>query len=167
MISVVKSSKSFVLQCPPPPSCCESGQYAYDECGCCLKCAKAELQKCGGASDISGKCAEGLQCLKTCREYLSSPLLLSVRVITQIVSGSCRTVGTRGQPCIFPFIYRNETYRSCTSRDVESGQPWCATAVDSEGWVVDLAWGDCGQGCPGTGSKYQIFSQKIKFPSRI
>merc|ERR1719411_1111127 len=87
--------------CPPPPSCCESGQYAYDECGCCLKCAKAELQKCGGASDISGKCAEGLQCLKTCR--------------------SCRTVGTSGQPCIFPFIYRNVTYSRCISRDSDSG----------------------------------------------
>ena len=57
-----------ILQCPAPPSCCESGQYAYDECGCCLKCARAELQTCGGASDISGKCAGGLQCLKTCSE---------------------------------------------------------------------------------------------------
>ena len=28
------------LQCPEPPACCESGQYAFDECGCCLKCAK-------------------------------------------------------------------------------------------------------------------------------
>ena len=31
---------------------------------------QAELQTCGGASSISGKCAGGLQCLKTCREYL-------------------------------------------------------------------------------------------------
>ena len=53
-------------QCPAPPTCCESGQYALDECGCCLKCAKAELQTCGGANDISGRCASGLQCLKTC-----------------------------------------------------------------------------------------------------
>ena len=68
---ITNSLYLVLMQCPPPPSCCESGQYAYDECGCCLKCAKAELQKCGGASDISGKCAEDLQCLKTCREYLS------------------------------------------------------------------------------------------------
>ena len=63
-------NKSLItsLQCPAPPTCCESGQYAYDECGCCLKCAKAELQTCGGASDILGLCAQGLQCLKTCSE---------------------------------------------------------------------------------------------------
>ena len=56
----------FTFQCPSAPSCCESGQYTLDECGCCQKCAKAELQKCGGASDVLGRCAGGLQCLKTC-----------------------------------------------------------------------------------------------------
>ena len=56
-------------QCPAPPTCCESGQYTYDECGCCQKCAKAELQTCGGASGISGKCGSGLQCLKTCCKF--------------------------------------------------------------------------------------------------
>ena len=76
-------------------------------------------------------------------------------------------MGTSGQPCIFPFIYRNVTYSRCISRDSDSGQPWCATQLDGEGWVVDHAWGDCDQGCPGTGSKYQIFSLKIIFPSRI
>ena len=52
--------------CPPPPRCCESGYYAKDECGCCLTCAKAELQPCGGPNGAEGKCAPGLQCLKTC-----------------------------------------------------------------------------------------------------
>jgi len=117
-------------KCPEPPSCCESGQYALDECGCCMKCAKAELQTCGGASSISGKCAGGLQCLKTCLP--------------------CKTVGDRGLPCVFPFIYENTTYNSCTPRDSDNGQPWCATAVDEEGIVVDHAWGDCLDGCPGT-----------------
>ena len=54
------------FQCPPPPHCCESGQYAKDQCGCCLTCAKSELQPCGGPSGDHGKCASGLQCLKTC-----------------------------------------------------------------------------------------------------
>ena len=53
-------------KCPPPPHCCESGQYTFDECGCCMKCAKAELQSCGGPSGSGGKCAKGLACLKTC-----------------------------------------------------------------------------------------------------
>jgi len=95
-----------------------------------MKCAKAELQKCGGASDISGRCGEGLQCLKTCLP--------------------CRTVGDAGLPCIFPFIYQNTTYNKCTARDSDTGQPWCATSVDNTGHVIDYAWGDCAEGCPGT-----------------
>ncbi len=57
------------FQCPPPPHCCESGQYTHDECGCCLTCAKAELQPCGGPAGDHGKCAQGLGCLKTCSKY--------------------------------------------------------------------------------------------------
>jgi len=116
--------------CPSPPTCCESGQYAYDECGCCQKCAKAELQTCGGASNISGRCGRGLQCLKTCLP--------------------CKTVGSQGKPCIFPFKYAGATYDKCTSRDSDAGQPWCATEIDEEGFVVDNAWADCLDGCPGT-----------------
>jgi len=101
-----------------------------DECGCCQKCAKAELQTCGGASDVSGRCANGLQCLKTCLP--------------------CKTVGDSGKPCIFPFKYAGETYKKCTTRDSENGQPWCATSVDSDNYVVDHQWGDCLEGCPGT-----------------
>lgn len=59
------------FKCPPPPPCCESGQYAKDECGCCLTCAKSELQPCGGPSGAHGKCSSGLQCLKTCSKYNS------------------------------------------------------------------------------------------------
>jgi len=122
--------KLIKFKCPAPPTCCESGQYALDECGCCLKCAKAELQTCGGANDISGRCASGLQCLKTCLP--------------------CKTVGDKGKPCIFPFEYSGRTYDRCTTRDSDNGQPWCATEVDDTGYVVDNAWGDCLEGCPGT-----------------
>jgi hypothetical protein len=117
-------------KCPEAPSCCESGFYALDECGCCKKCAKAELQSCGGPSDATGRCAQGLQCLKTCL--------------------SCKTVGESGVPCIFPYIYRNTTYDRCTTKDSDTGQPWCATSVDHERNVIDFAWGDCSEGCPGT-----------------
>jgi len=118
------------FKCPSPPSCCESGAYTLDECGCCQKCAKAELQKCGGASGITGKCGAGLQCLKTCLP--------------------CKTVGDFGKPCVFPFKYVDKTYDKCTNKDSDNGQPWCATEVDEEGYVVDNAWGDCLEGCPGT-----------------
>jgi len=106
-----------------------------NSCICLLiKNFKAELQTCGGASDISGRCADGLQCLKTCLP--------------------CKTVGDRGLPCIFPFKYEdaygNWTYNTCTTKDSDDGQPWCATKVDAQGYVVDNAWGDCLDGCPGT-----------------
>ena len=62
------------FSCPPPPHCCESGMYTFDECGCCLECAKSELQPCGGSQPIrgtgSGQCAKGLSCLKTCSKSL-------------------------------------------------------------------------------------------------
>ena len=62
----------------------------------------------------------------------------------------CKTVGDAGKPCIFPFEYAGKTYDRCTTRDSDNGQPWCATQVDSDGYVVDNAWGDCLDGCPGT-----------------
>ena len=40
----------------------------------------------------------------------------------------CKTVGDRGLPCLFPFIYENTTYNSCTPRDSDNGQPWFVTA---------------------------------------
>lgn len=115
--------------CPPPPNCCESGTYTYDECGCCLTCAKDELQPCGGPSGSHGKCAQGLACLKTCT--------------------ACRTLGTNPEPCVFPFVYDGNDYDSCTSVDAAEGAVWCATQVDSNGTVLDGRWGDCSVGCPG------------------
>ena len=40
----------------------------------------------------------------------------------------CKTVGDRGLPCVFPFIYENTTYNSCTPRDSDNGQPWFVSA---------------------------------------
>ena len=35
------------------------------------------------------------------------------------------------------------TYTSCTDKDSETGTPWCATGVDTDGYVVDDDWGEC------------------------
>ena len=53
--------------------------------------------------------------------------------------------------CVFPFKYKGVTYNECTK--VDSDSPWCANRVDSDGKVVYGEWGDCAQGCPGTGAK--------------
>ena len=44
--------------------------------------------------------------------------------VTVSLTGACKTVGSRGQPCIFPFLYADESF-------------------DNEGWMVD-------QACPAT-----------------
>ena len=50
---------------------------------------QAELQTCGGASNVSGRCADGLQCLKTCRKFshpvpikkkISRPVSIEIRL---------------------------------------------------------------------------------------
>ena len=50
------------------PVCCQSGSYTLDECGCCMTCAKAEQEVCGGPFRINGNCAAGLRCLRQCGE---------------------------------------------------------------------------------------------------
>ena len=73
-----------------------------------IKTLQAELQTCGGASDISGRCADGLQCLKTCRK-LSTPhkkvyhKFPRFTIMSNYFLVPCKTVGDRGRPCIFPF----------------------------------------------------------------
>merc|ERR1711976_125381 len=109
------------------PVCCDSGFYTLDECGCCLTCAKAEDQECGGPFRIAGQCAAGLRCLRQC---------------------DCRT--EQGSSCVFPFTYKGVTYKSCTTAESDNNKAWCATEVDSEGVVVNNKWQDCAEGCPGT-----------------
>ena len=49
--------------------------------------------------------------------------------------------------CVFPFIYKGNTYDQCTS--VDHTQRWCATKVNNDGTYVGDDWGDCGSDCPG------------------
>ena len=51
-----------------------------------------------------------------------------------------------GENCVFPFIYKNKTYDSCTLDDSEDGSPWCSTLVNSQGIHVEgEGWeGQCG-----------------------
>ncbi len=37
---------------------------------------------------------------------------------------------TTGQPCQFPFIYKEITFHHYTYYDTDDKAPWCATAVD-------------------------------------
>ena len=47
-----------------------------------------------------------------------------------MITSACLTV--TDLPCVFPFVYKNETYNACTGVDSDNGAKWCATEVDSE-----------------------------------
>ena len=50
-------------KCEEPPKKCNSGYYIRGPpCGCCLVCAKAENESCGGPGGYKGYCALGLHC---------------------------------------------------------------------------------------------------------
>ena len=72
---------------------------------------------------------------------------------------ACKTIGS-DKPCIFPFKYEGSTYNRCTRKDSENNRPWCATKVNKEddNHVIDKQWGDCTDGCPGTGCKGDNFN---------
>ena len=53
-------------------------------------------------------------------------------------------------PCIFPFIYKNKTYDSCTKEGSESDEFWCATKVNDTGHYPeenDYYWAKCKDFC--------------------
>ena len=51
----------------------------------------------------------------------------------------CKTKASR---CVFPFNHDGETYHKCAPDDDGDG-PWCATATDDDGDVLDGFWGRC------------------------
>ena len=40
-------------------------------------------------------------------------------------------------PCIFPFIFKDKTYNSCTKVESKSNEFWCATYVNDTSHVQD------------------------------
>jgi len=122
------------------PACCPSGRYTLDPCGCCLTCAKAEGETCGGPWETAGTCARGLHCKRDCHRH----------------STGCKTLQLgehhhrHEDKCIFPFIHNGKRYTACTT-DCETctqtqGKAWCATQVNHAGAMIQ--WGFCREHCP-------------------
>lgn len=52
-------------QCPAlPPRGCPLGR-VRDACGCCWQCGRGEGEACGGGGAAGGRCAPGLECVKS------------------------------------------------------------------------------------------------------
>ena len=67
----------------------------------------------------------------------------------QIVS--CKTIDgpDRNKECIFPFKFRNNTYKTCTWDGDSMVGAWCSTKSGDSGQRLNgLNWGNCGNGCP-------------------
>ncbi|XP_054849700.1 fibronectin-like [Eublepharis macularius] len=47
---------------------------------------------------------------------------------------------SRGQACVFPFIYKNRTFYTCTNESDENGRFWCATTGNHD---KDKKWSYC------------------------
>ena len=83
-------------------------------------------------------------------------------LITEIIPNHCRTVS--GKDCIFPFIFKGNTYNACTMVNFAS-VPWCSTAVDSStGIHITGMWANCmtGTRCPVIDSDNLAFWPEVK-----
>jgi len=71
-------------------------------------------------------------------------------------AGTCETVGEAGvgagHPCVFPFTYKGETYKTCTTehyfksrtgQDHIQGNLWCSSKTASDGQHIEGEWGHC------------------------
>eukprot|EP00096_Caligus_rogercresseyi_P009344 TRINITY_DN3157_c0_g1_i3.p1 TRINITY_DN3157_c0_g1~~TRINITY_DN3157_c0_g1_i3.p1 ORF type:complete len:187 (+),score=6.56 TRINITY_DN3157_c0_g1_i3:58-561(+) len=50
-----------------------------------------------------------------------------------------------GQRCVFPFVYKGNTYNGCTTLD-NSGRPWCATSINPSTKEY-VNYGECNKAC--------------------
>ena len=66
-------------------------------------------------------------------------------------SVSCKTIDgpDRNKPCIFPFKFRNNTYKTCTWDGDSMVGAWCSTkSGDSGQRLGGMNWGNCRRDCP-------------------
>ncbi|XP_048373121.1 epididymal sperm-binding protein 1-like [Sphaerodactylus townsendi] len=55
---------------------------------------------------------------------------------------------SHGKPCVFPFVYRERVFYSCTDEHVKPRMFWCATTSNYD---IDKKWSYCADTifCPG------------------
>jgi len=73
--------------------------------------------------------------------FLPLFLLAMLSPSSTMSSSGCRTINA--DLCIFPFIYKGQTFSSCTDFESVNGLQWCATKVRNNKVVVKGRWADC------------------------
>ena len=58
-------------------------------------------------------------------------------------------------PCIFPFIFKDKTYNSCTKVESKSNEFWCATYVNDTSHFQDF-WAKCEDFCDSENADNEI-----------
>lgn len=108
-----------------------SGYPTDNEDDACVALYKLELMNvpCGGQDYFFGPTV-------TDANEPTLGYLCEARVIKTLVSG---------ETCVFPFVFDNVTYTSCSMVDIGQfeGKPWCATQVDANKNVVFGKWSLC------------------------
>ena len=74
-------------------------------------------------------------------------MALTVIQIIDCIANGGDNLENVGKPCVFPFIYENQTYYTCTRKG--SDKDWCAIEVDSNGIRIYGKWGYCSPNCGG------------------
>jgi hypothetical protein len=82
------------------------------------------------------------QCLRENSNYCSATKEI-IRNFTDGVQSQQVTLHAKN-PCKFPFIYNNTTYKSCIKR--KQVKFWCAATVDDKNHLT--SWGNCSDLCP-------------------
>jgi len=157
----------------PEVQCAEGVGKRWDVCGCCMECAKAEGETCGGLWDTNGYCDEGLTCAAPIVEELNPAYLgmhgsMSMGYEPGICQDSstihlCQLPGRpdcsyRGvcQPdgddyrclCMFPFVGKDCDQvppDPCLSNPCQNGGDCMSNGFDS--FFCGCLWGTTGEFC--------------------
>ena len=76
--------------------------------------------------------------------------ICQIILLIYLCNSGCNSCEIKAEaPCVFPFIYKNKTYNSCTKEGSKSDEFWCATYVDDTGHCPenDYYWAKCEDFC--------------------
>ena len=91
-------------------------------------------------------------------------MLEFVRIRLQLFKSNigCRTADL-SEMCVFPFVYKNIVYSTCTTVDTSNNKAWCATHPAKPGDTVALHiaphWADCEDQCQNSCSRSEDCSK--------